>query len=294
MKKFSAALCTLVIITLFGNSVGSSDSVTLTVQRPTVLLLDLGGIFFNSFKASNYVRKLGLTTLLGYTLFDWKLPTHLKPKIFTVLEKASIVIDPNFKRTCSTSGVVLPYLICAYQAGKISPEQAREKVLKSFTLLKKSGYFVSKREEVLVRRAILLIFEPGTHAEFTYTLSKGITLLKELAALRHENGIKKYKLIALSNWDYHSFILLKKRFQDIFVLFDDVVVSGEMGTIKPNHEAYEFVLKKHSLKKHECIFIDDQLENIEAAKEFGIDHSLHFKNYTQIRRELSCLGIIPV
>ncbi|MCQ2743113.1 MAG: HAD family phosphatase [Bacilli bacterium] len=64
---------------------------------------------------------------------------------------------------------------------------------------------------------------------------------------------------------------------DISVLrhFDDLVFSFELKMIKPNPEIFEHVLNKHSLTPSECLFIDDNEDNIETAKRLGIN-AYHF------------------
>ena len=43
-------------------------------------------------------------------------------------------------------------------------------------------------------------------------------------------------------------------------------------------------------KPEECAFIDDQKENVTAAKKLGM-HGIHYRNFTQFKKELSILGI---
>jgi putative hydrolase of the HAD superfamily len=42
-----------------------------------------------------------------------------------------------------------------------------------------------------------------------------------------------------------------------------------MGLRKPHPEIFEYILKQHKLKAENCLFIDDTLENTEAAKKLG-------------------------
>lgn len=67
--------------------------------------------------------------------------------------------------------------------------------------------------------------------------------------------------------------------------FDPCLLSCEIGLDKPDPKAYEFLLSKLNIPAEEVVFIDDKLENIEAAKKMGIDAIL-FESAPQIRREL--------
>ena len=130
------------------------------------------------------------------------------------------------------------------------------------------------------------VFDPEIHATFSYPIEEGTALLHELKAQ------KKYKLIGLTNWDGYSFDIVKDTYPEAFEPFDEIIVSGKVGRLKPNKDAFQAVLDEYNLTKEECVFLDDQPENIMAAREFGIP-SILFKNYYQTRKELHELGVLP-
>lgn len=68
--------------------------------------------------------------------------------------------------------------------------------------------------------------------------------------------------------------------------FSPCLLSCEMGLEKPDPKAYETLLKAIELPAKEIVFIDDKLENVEAAKKLGIDAIL-FESSRQVREELS-------
>ena len=55
-----------------------------------------------------------------------------------------------------------------------------------------------------------------------------------------------------------------------FRFFDGFVASCDLHLLKPEKEIYEHLLEKFNLKAEECFFIDDTLENTEAAGQIGI------------------------
>ena len=61
-------------------------------------------------------------------------------------------------------------------------------------------------------------------------------------------------------------------------LFDGFVASCDLHLLKPEKEIYEHLLAKFNLKAEEFFFIDDTLENTEAAKLLGIK-SHHFAGH---------------
>ncbi|HEV2524194.1 MAG TPA: HAD family phosphatase [Gammaproteobacteria bacterium] len=52
--------------------------------------------------------------------------------------------------------------------------------------------------------------------------------------------------------------------------FKDIIVSAEIGVLKPNAKIYKHLLTKHALNPAESIFIDDLLTNVEGAIKVGM------------------------
>lgn len=53
-------------------------------------------------------------------------------------------------------------------------------------------------------------------------------------------------------------------------LFDVVVLSSEVGMVKPNADIYEFAAQKLGVTPEECLMIDDLEANIAGAKAVGM------------------------
>lgn len=51
---------------------------------------------------------------------------------------------------------------------------------------------------------------------------------------------------------------------------DDVIISAEIHKIKPNADYYEHIVNKFNLKPEEILFLDDNINNVEGAKEVGL------------------------
>ncbi len=69
----------------------------------------------------------------------------------------------------------------------------------------------------------------------------------------------------------------------ILKYMDGCVFSGACGMAKPNSDIYEHLLSKFNLKAEETIFIDDRIENLEAAKKLGIHTFLFKQNVQELR-----------
>ncbi len=260
------------------------------------IIFDLGGVLFGQSRAG-FIRGLGLGTLFSYAVLDrkapWKFGSQLQDLVFAVCERMEFQRDPLLQATYTTAGIELPPIFCAYQAGKITSEEVLAQLPDVLAACREDRFFASHRQEILVKRAIECLFNAELIVKYMYPLKHSIEVLKELSLVKNADGTKKYRIIALSNWDRESFEHLKKRFARQFSYFDDLVISGLIGTIKPNPAAFDYVMTCYGIRPDECIFIDDQAENIIAAKKFGIERSIQFQSAGQLRDELVDLAILP-
>ncbi len=95
---------------------------------------------------------------------------------------------------------------------------------------------------------------------------------------------KGFKTPMLSNIaERHARVLAEK---GIYDLFHPVFLSCSIGAWKPDRLAFDYVLDQLQITPQECIFIDDEIQNIRAARELGIDAIL-FESAEQLQAELS-------
>ena len=99
-----------------------------------------------------------------------------------------------------------------------------------------------------------------------------------------------HNIYALTNWSAETFPKALQLF-DFLHWFDGRVVSGEEMTRKPFKEIYDIILSRFNIIAEQTLFIDDNLKNIIAAKEQGIN-CIHFKSPEQLKEELSTYGIL--
>jgi epoxide hydrolase-like predicted phosphatase len=107
-----------------------------------------------------------------------------------------------------------------------------------------------------------------------------LRLLERIQELR-----TNYKIGLLSNIGKGG---AERYFADIDTkkYFDDMVLSGEVGLVKPDHRIYELAAERLGLAPSECIFIDDSQRNAEAAEETGM-RSIVYGTFEQFDRELN-------
>jgi putative hydrolase of the HAD superfamily len=99
----------------------------------------------------------------------------------------------------------------------------------------------------------------------------------------------KYRLILLSNTDVVRFAYLKGKFPDILI-FDDYVLSFEIGSMKPQPEIYREALKRGGADAEETVFIDDMEENVKAARTLGFKGILYEPD-SDLEKELRGFGL---
>ena len=71
-------------------------------------------------------------------------------------------------------------------------------------------------------------------------------------------------------------------------LFDDVVISGEVGMRKPEERIFQLAARRLGLVPADCVFVDDVEGNVVAAQALGFTTVLH-EDPVQTRAVLSAL-----
>ena len=56
------------------------------------------------------------------------------------------------------------------------------------------------------------------------------------------------------------------------------------------YKHYDYLLESSQADPGECIFIDDLIENVKAARLLGM-HAIHYRNYKLLSNELKDLGV---
>jgi 2-haloacid dehalogenase len=110
-----------------------------------------------------------------------------------------------------------------------------------------------------------------------------VEILAELRA-------RRTPLYALTNFSAETYRPACKRF--VFLSwFDGVVVSGEVGALKPEARIFEILCSRHNIDPGRAVFIDDVAANAEGARRFGI-HGIRFTDATALRAELAALSLL--
>ncbi len=99
-----------------------------------------------------------------------------------------------------------------------------------------------------------------------------------------------YGVYGLTNWSHETIHVAYERYP-FFSLFDGIVVSGFEKLLKPDPRLYRILLERYGLNASECIFLDDNQANVDAANALGIK-ALRFTNIDEVRPRLQALGIL--
>ncbi len=70
--------------------------------------------------------------------------------------------------------------------------------------------------------------------------------------------------------------------------FDELIISAEVGVTKPGPGIYHLALERLGVQPSEAVFVDDFIENIQAARALGM-HAVHFHSRQQALAELESL-----
>ena len=95
----------------------------------------------------------------------------------------------------------------------------------------------------------------------------------------------RVKVGLLSNAYAETRASLLQRFPHFYNMFDQVIFSAEVKMAKPDPRIYQLALKELGVRPEDAVFVDDFIENVEAARALGL-HGVHFNNSQQARSDV--------
>ncbi len=109
--------------------------------------------------------------------------------------------------------------------------------------------------------------------------------------LLHQLHDLRYPLFALTNFPACKFAEFRQQHK-FMSLFQDIVISGEEKITKPDPRIYQILLKRTGIAADRMLFIDDRMENLEAAQDCGLQIQ-HFTTAEQLEKDMRHRGILP-
>jgi 2-haloacid dehalogenase len=114
-------------------------------------------------------------------------------------------------------------------------------------------------------------------------MAGSVEILAELKA----SGTAFY---GLTNFSAETYPVAFERFE-FLRWFSGIVVSGEVGVIKPDPRIFELLIERFAIDPEDTVYIDDVEANVVSARPFGI-HAIHFTTAAALREELVGLGLL--
>lgn len=193
---------------------------------------------------------------LGGVLIDWN-PRHLYRRLFDGDEAAM----EDFLATVCTQ---------AWNEG----QDAGRSFAAAAALLK---------AEHPEKAALIDAYFAGFDEMMAGPIAGSVDILAELRA-------RRVKLYGLTNFSAETYPLAARRF-DFLQWFRGILVSGEVGIIKPDPRIYWLLCERFAIPPAEAVYIDDNPRNAAAATGLGM-HGVHFTDPAGLRRELVALGFL--
>ena len=188
--------------------------------------------------------------------FDYlKACEHLGPKLGLTAEAfRRRIVDRGFTQ-----------LLGRFESGKVRPEEFAEEVMVL------SGVSLPYHEFVDAWQDIFWLNDP---------VARLIERLKSAG----------YTLLLGSNTNILHSTHFRRQFASTLDLFDHLVLSHEVGHIKPNSEFYHACVAAAGLPAASCIFVDDLPENVDGARKAGLI-GVHFIDTPALIADLTRLGV---
>jgi epoxide hydrolase-like predicted phosphatase len=121
--------------------------------------------------------------------------------------------------------------------------------------------------------------------DFWFSAEKEVPEMVNVAQELKDKGIR---VLVLSNNFVERSKYYKQNFGFLDHLFEKVYYSWETGFVKPDKAAFEKVLSDTGLKAEECIYVDNQQNNVDTAKSLGMNTIL-FDDFKTLEKKLSTL-----
>lgn len=111
-----------------------------------------------------------------------------------------------------------------------------------------------------------------------------VEVLEEL----HGRGVPLY---ALTNWSAETWTIARPLYP-FLDRFRGILVSGQVGMIKPDPAIYRRLCEEFGLAPERCAFTDDSEKNVDGAARLGF-HAHRFASPERLRQWFAGLGLLP-
>lgn len=254
---FSLVMPTCLLLKIKARS-STDNAITTSIDEQPAVIFDLGGVLLD-------VQRLSMINQLGWFSLGTYFVTAGSPKrgLYKLLNdvqptKSYIAIQDD-------EGYEVPSLMVDWFINTKTGKEIEALVNEYLTQHKKNFSCVERK---LLQRFTHALFDP-------VAFSNHCTVSKEAIKLVKKCKKRGFRVCILSNLDAQTFLLIKRNNPELFNLFaeSDIFISGNLGLAKPDPAIYQLVLSKIN---GPAILVDDQLENVRAARKSGM-RAIHFR-----------------
>jgi glucose-1-phosphatase len=103
----------------------------------------------------------------------------------------------------------------------------------------------------------------------------------------------RYRLVLVSNTNALHFEMLRRNYEHLLRHFHHLVLSYEVGAMKPRPEIFHAAVDRAGCRPEECFYTDDIAAFVAGARSLGID-AVQFESRAQLEREMGARGIGPL
>jgi FMN phosphatase YigB (HAD superfamily) len=156
-------------------------------------------------------------------------------------------------------------LLVEFESGRIGPDEFADRLMELAGVRLPYGDFVRAWED---------IFWPN----------------EPLAGLIRSLKEKGHPLFLGSNTNVLHATHYRRQFAGTLDLFDGIILSYEVGQMKPAREFFDACVRAAGRPASSCVFVDDIAENVEGARDAGLA-AIHYVDTPMLITELKRAGI---
>lgn len=198
---------------------------------------------------------------------------HAQNRAYDVMHNYCKKNNDNTLTSCFDGDKQMPVLMAQMLRGDYSELAGQLHARLAIDLFNKERKFISSNERIVISKIIHLMFCSNALTELIYPFEDTLKVIKKLSKEVDQDGNKKHQIFVLSNMQNEVYEKMKthKPLKKLFKYIPEShwIISGKIKMIKPNNDIFEYVINTFNLNVNNCVFVDDQKENIDAAEKLG-------------------------
>jgi HAD superfamily hydrolase (TIGR01549 family) len=251
-----------------------------TTPKPRAIIFDIHGVLFEEDSVA-FAKKIGLGAISSYTVSHWKNPVNT---CLDTLEHMSKDKKHATTHTFTVKDRQMPHCIVEWQCGRKGYQEVHQELCSYWNCLHNEKYFKSTKEREITESVLRVALDPDTFTAVSKPMQSTLKLARELKN-------RGYKLYIAGNMPKEPYTVMLKANPEIKQLFEGIYVSSSLGMTKPNSQIFTHIAKAHKLNPAECLVIDDEMVNVTAAEEVGMQ-GLLFTSAKQVEKMLKRQGVL--